>query len=161
MTPLSWLGRKTSTQTNISDLQNWGKINRTTTFHKWLFHLTPEGRHILKILWKWGEIAPREQFLLFSTIFCYLLLDFHIKTGTRFSLRDKLLLETSEVEITRVNCMFCYAHAIFSGGPYSITAVHMYICTSHTFVHPVRKIVSVCYLLKRLVYWIYILYIGI
>ena len=31
----------------------------------------------------------RLYFLLFSTIFCYLLLDFHVKTGSRFSLRDK------------------------------------------------------------------------
>ena len=37
-----------------------------------------EIRDILKILWKRGEIAPLEQFLLFSTIFCYLLLDFHL-----------------------------------------------------------------------------------
>ena len=44
--------------------------------------------------------SPREQFLPFSTIFCYLLLDFHVKTGTRFSLRDKRLFEISEVEIT-------------------------------------------------------------
>ena len=54
------------------------KINRTTTFHKWVYNLTPEVRNILKILWKRGEIAPKEQFLLFSTIFCYLLLDFHV-----------------------------------------------------------------------------------
>ena len=49
----------------------------------------------MKILWKRGEIAPLKQFLLFSTIFCYLLLDFHIQTGTRFSLRDKRLFEIS------------------------------------------------------------------
>ena len=49
------------------------KINRTTTFHKWVYKLTPEVRYILKILWKRGEIAPWEQFLLFSTIFCYLI----------------------------------------------------------------------------------------
>ena len=41
--------------------------------------------------------------LLFSTIFCYLLLDFHVKTGTRFLLRDKRIFEISEVEITRVD----------------------------------------------------------
>ena len=35
-----------------------------------------------------GEIAPEEQFLPFSTIFYYLMLDFYIKTGIRFSLRD-------------------------------------------------------------------------
>ena len=58
----------------------------------------------MKILWKIGEIAPLEQFLLFSTIFCYLLLDFHAKTGTTFLLRDKRLFEISRVEITRVDC---------------------------------------------------------
>ena len=72
-------------------------INQTTTLNKWICNLTPEDRDILKILWKRGEIAPKEQFLLFSTIFCYLILDFHAKTGTRISLRDKQLLEISEV----------------------------------------------------------------
>ena len=43
---------------NISGLQNWGKINRTTTFHKCIRNLTPGVRSILKILWKRGEIAP-------------------------------------------------------------------------------------------------------
>ena len=62
--------------------------------------MTPEVRDILKKLWKRGE-----QFLLFSTIFCYLLLDFHVKTRNRFSLRDKQLFEISEVEITRVDCI--------------------------------------------------------
>ena len=74
-------------------------INWTTTFNKWICTLTPEVRDILKILWKRGEIAPKEQFLLFSTIFCYLSLDFHVKTGTRISLQDKVLFEISEVEI--------------------------------------------------------------
>ena len=54
---------------------------------------------MLKILWKRGEIAPEEQFLPFSTIFCYLMLDFFVKTRIRFSLRDKRLFEISEVEI--------------------------------------------------------------
>ena len=52
-------------------------INQTTTFDKricWTLKI----RDILKILWKRGEIASLEQFLLFSTIFCYLLLDFHL-----------------------------------------------------------------------------------
>ena len=51
-----------------------------------------------------GEIAPKEQFLLLSTIFCYLMLDFYVKTRIRFSLRDKRLFEITEVEITRVDC---------------------------------------------------------
>ena len=59
---------------------------------------------MLKILWKRGEIAPQEQFLLLSTILCYLMLDFYVKGEIRFSLRDKRLFEITEVEITRVDC---------------------------------------------------------
>ena len=51
------------------------------------------------------EKRRKEQFLLFSAIFCYLLLDFHVKTGAKFSLRDKRLFEISEVKITRVDCI--------------------------------------------------------
>ena len=58
---------------------------------------------MLKILWKRGEIAP-EQFLL-STIFCYQMLYFCVKTRIRYSLRDKRLFEITEVEITRVDCI--------------------------------------------------------
>ena len=61
---------------------------------------------MLKILWKRGKIAPEEQFLPLSTIFYYLMLDFYVKTGIRFSLRDKRLFEITEVEITRVDCTF-------------------------------------------------------
>ena len=60
---------------------------------------------MLKILWKRGEIAPKEQFLLLSTIFCYLMLDFYVKIGIKFSLRDKRLFEITKVEITRVDCI--------------------------------------------------------
>ena len=59
---------------------------------------------MLKILWKRGEIAPEEQFLLSYTIFCNLVLYFYVKIGIRFSLRDKRLVEITEVEITRVDC---------------------------------------------------------
>ena len=59
----------------------------------------------MKILWKRGEIAPKEQFLLFSTIFYCLLVDLCVKTGTRFSLRDKRLFAISEFEITGVDCI--------------------------------------------------------
>ena len=59
----------------------------------------------MKILRKRGEIAPKEHFFLFSTIFRYLLLDFNVKTGTRFSLRDMRLFEISEVDITRIHCI--------------------------------------------------------
>ena len=62
-------------------------------------------KYILKIMWKRGEIAPQEQFLLFSTIFFNLILDFCVKTRTRFSLRDKRLFEITEVERTRVDCI--------------------------------------------------------
>ena len=58
------------------------------------------------MLWEREEIAP-EQFLLLSTIFCCLLLDFLVKTGTIFSPRDKRLFEITEVEITRVDCTSC------------------------------------------------------
>ena len=60
---------------------------------------------MLKILRKRGKIAPVEQFLPLSTIFYYLMLDFYVKTGIRFSLRDKRLFEITEVEITRVDCI--------------------------------------------------------
>ena len=59
---------------------------------------------LIEILWKRGEIAPYEQFLLFSIIFCYLLLDFHVTTGTR-KISNKLLFEISKVEIMRVDCI--------------------------------------------------------
>ena len=61
---------------------------------------------MLKIMWKRGEIAPEEQFLPLSTIFCYLVLDFYVETMIRFSLRDKRLFEITEVEITRVDCSY-------------------------------------------------------
>ena len=47
---------------------------RTTIFNKYISNWTLEVKDILKILWKRGEIALQEQFLLFSTIFfftCY------------------------------------------------------------------------------------------
>ena len=54
-------------------------INRTTSFNKCICNWTLEIRAILKLLWKRGENAPLEYlFFLFSTIFCYLLLDFHL-----------------------------------------------------------------------------------
>ena len=45
------------------------KTIRTTTFNKYICNWTLEVRDIFKILWKRGEIAPKEHFLLFSTIF--------------------------------------------------------------------------------------------
>ena len=61
---------------------------------------------MLKILGNRGKIAPEEQFLPLSTIFYYLMLDFYVQTGIRFSLRDKRLFEITEVEITRVDCIY-------------------------------------------------------
>ena len=54
-----------------------------------------------------GAISP-----LFHNIF-YLLLDFHVQTGTRFSIRDKRLFEICEVEITRVNCIYLFIFFFF------------------------------------------------
>ena len=85
---------------DISDLPNWGKKSNeqphlTNVYVIWLLKLD--------IYWKY--CGKEEKFLLFSTIFCYLLLDFHVQAETRFSLRDKQLFEIIEVEITRVNCI--------------------------------------------------------
>ena len=55
-------------------------------------------------------MAPKEQFLPVFTILCYLLLHFHVKTRTRFSLRDEQLFEISEVEITRVDYIYIYIY---------------------------------------------------
>ena len=49
-----------------------------------------------------GAISP-----LINNI-CYLMLDFYIKTGIIFSLRDKWLFEIYEVEITMVDCKSTY-----------------------------------------------------
>ena len=70
-------------------------INRTTTL---------PNEYVIWFL-KFNNVEK----LLFSTIFCYLFLDFHVKTGTRISLRDKRLFEISEVEITRVDCSFTFS----------------------------------------------------
>ena len=40
-----------------------------------------------------------------SPLFCFLLIDFHVKTVTLISLRHKRLFEISEVE-TRVDCIY-------------------------------------------------------
>ena len=79
-------------------------INQTTTFNKWICNLTSEVKgYIENIVEKrrncsLGAIPP-----LFHNILIPLL-DFYVRTGTRFSLRDKRLLEISVVEITRVDC---------------------------------------------------------
>ena len=50
------------------------------------------------------NVVEKKRNFPFSTIFYYPLLDFHVNTGTAFSLRDKRLFEISEVEITRIDC---------------------------------------------------------
>ena len=71
--------------------------SRTTKFDNWTCNLTPLVRNIY---WKYcGEGRNR------SSIFCYLMLDFHVKTRIIFSLRDQRLFEITEVEITRVDCI--------------------------------------------------------
>ena len=84
---------------------------------------------MLKILWKREEIAPEEQFLLLFTIFCYLLLDFYVKTGIRFSFRDKRLFEITEVEITRVYCNL-YTYNLHSEVFPDLTVRVMLMCKS-------------------------------
>ena len=75
----------------------------------------------MKILWKRGEI-------LFSTIFCYLILDFCVKTRIRFSLRDKRLFEITKVEITRVDCiMFFFLIKMWFYSGYILTPVVKHI----------------------------------
>ena len=49
-----------------------------------------------------GAISP-----LFNNILLPVL-RFHVKTGTRISLRYKRLFEISEVEITRVDCIILF-----------------------------------------------------
>ena len=56
----------------------------------------------------------QEQFLLFSTIFCILNLDFSVKTRTRFSLRDNRLFEITEVDCIHNLLMKISVHAIRS-----------------------------------------------
>ena len=79
---------------------------------------------MLEIWWKRREIAPEGQFLLLSTIFSYLMLDFYVKTRIRFSLRDKRLIEKTEVEITRVDCSSCYG----KGGIIYTLPVRRFVC---------------------------------
>ena len=67
----------------------------------WLLFLDIYAEYIVKK----GRIAPEEQFLLLSAIFCYLMLDFYVNTWIRFSLRDKLLFEITKVQITSVDCI--------------------------------------------------------
>ena len=95
--------KRTSTYQTCRTEEN---TNQTTTFHKWTCNLTPLVKNICwKYCGKW-EKSPEEQFHPLSTIFYYLMINFYVKTGIRFSLRDKRLFEITEVEITRVDCKY-------------------------------------------------------
>ena len=82
---------------------------------------------MLKILWKRREIAPEEQFLLLSTIFCYMMLDFCLKTRIRFSLRDMRVFEITEVEIRRVDCIYFHSMISKTTGTSQNTKTHLYL----------------------------------
>ena len=84
------------------------QLNFTNEYVIWLLEL----EIYIEKLWKRGEIAPQEQFLLFSTIFCNLILDICVKTRTRFSLPDKRLFEIIEVDITRVDCIKQFSQGV-------------------------------------------------
>ena len=89
---------------DISDLRNWEKqLIQQPPLTEWSFNLHPK----LEIYWKYCGKEEKLQFVLFSTIFWCLLVDLCVKTGTRFSLRDKRLFEISEFEITRDDCICC------------------------------------------------------
>ena len=72
---------------------------------------------MLGIYWKYARIVVKrrncslEQFLLFSTIFCYLLLDFHVKIWTRFS-RQGILWVAKDSTQTAKTMIGLVAHAI-------------------------------------------------
>ena len=66
------------------------------------YNLTPEVKRYIENI-----VEKRRNFSSFPQYFD-LLLDFLVRTGGRFSLRDKRLFEISEVEITRVDCS-CFA----------------------------------------------------
>ena len=85
---------------------------------------------MLKILWKRKEIAPEEQFLLLSTIFSYLMLDFCVKRRIRFSLRDQPLFEITEIEITRVDCIFFFIRRLLETSVFEIWRVDCIVIVS-------------------------------
>ena len=91
----------------------------------------------------------RSNFSSFPQYFFYLLLDFYVKAGTRFSLRDKRLFEISEFEIARVNCMcarrtqvnlFMYAYyaqsSLFARRTLSSLAIPKRLNTQSDLNHP-------------------------
>ena len=98
-----------------------------------------------KILWKREKIAPEEQFLPLSKIFYYMMLDFYVKTGVRFSLRDKQLFEITEVEITRVDCTnqtILYAFGIYQQIFLIEWGINIFIFLPHIFYTDIALTVS-------------------
>ena len=78
---------------DISVCRTEENTNRTTKFLKWTCNFTPLVRNIC-----WKYCGTWEKY--FITWFY-----FYVKTGIRFSFRDKRLFEITEVEITRVDCI--------------------------------------------------------
>ena len=78
---------------DISDLQNWGK-NKSNN------HISQRN-----VIWRLQRCIENIVEKRRNCSFCCLLLEFYVKTGTRFSLRDKWFFEISEIEWTRVDCI--------------------------------------------------------
>ena len=68
-------------------------------------------------------------FLLFVTICCYLLLDVNVKTGTRFSLRDKRSRDNESTvnRLIRFSRASCYVSGLYSRSKL-LTAKHLGQC---------------------------------
>ena len=89
---------------DISGLRNWGKqlIEQPPFFNRLTMYLTPK----LEIYWfysgKEEKLLLRSNFSSFPQYFvaCCLFCCLCVKTGTRFSLRDKRLYQISEVNCT-------------------------------------------------------------
>ena len=78
---------------------------RTTKFHTWTCNLTPLIRNVWwKYCGKGENLLLRSNFSPYPQYFITWCL-ISVKTGIRFSLRDKRLFEITEVEITRVDCI--------------------------------------------------------
>ena len=98
---------------------------------------------LLKLEIYWKYCGKEEKLLLFSTIFYHLLLGFHVKTETRFSLRDKRLFEMSGVEITRVDCICDFwgsglivSHSSYSNNKFTFYGIYkMFLCICVNFMY--------------------------
>ena len=112
-----------------------------------------------------SESGPR-----YCKLYICILLPRYFPTFFRLKLIDRILIKNSVENKFTVfgksawqNWHF-YAPAIFNvgvWGAYSITALHTYVRPICPSVPYVKQMVSIRYLLNRLVYWIQILYTGI